>query len=217
MREGEAKASRESQEGEERSRVRSSIERGEHGRSEANRERPPYGEARSSGARGAGELLSCLAGSSSSESHRGSSSRGEQSEGSGEGSRFSSGGSQSDAIAVGGGTESEGYRACEQSEGRSESANRAEHETESERGGDCSPHARDNRRYRGGGQSLPLLLKYFVTIRAQRSEEESSSRSERKASIVGDGSHLASSSRRRGRPEEARPSSSARSRSRARK
>ncbi len=44
----------------------------------------------------------------------------------------------------------------------------------------------------------------------------SSSRSERKASSVAEGSHLASSSSTRGRPEEARPSSSARSRRRAR-
>jgi hypothetical protein len=103
-------------------------------RGERTERRPPYGEARSSGARGAGELLSCLAGSSSSESHRGSSSRGEQSEGSSEGSRFSSGGSQSDAIAVGSGAEAEPYRACEQSEGRSESANRAEHENREREG-----------------------------------------------------------------------------------
>ena len=39
VREGEAKASRESQEREERSSVRGLIERGEHGRSEANREK----------------------------------------------------------------------------------------------------------------------------------------------------------------------------------
>jgi hypothetical protein len=51
VREGEAKASRESKESEEGSRVRGSIERGEHGRSEANREKasPLRGEARASG------------------------------------------------------------------------------------------------------------------------------------------------------------------------
>ena len=99
--------------------------------------RPPYGEARSSGARGAGgagELLCSVAGGSSSESEGTSRCRGEQSEGSDKGRSFSGGGRERYPLAIGGGAEAEPYRACEQSEGRSESANRAEHENREREG-----------------------------------------------------------------------------------
>jgi hypothetical protein len=66
---------------------------------------------------------------------------------------------------------------------------------------------------RGGEKRLSALIEIF---RYKGASEQSSSKSDRNASIVAHGSQRASSSRRKGRPEAERPSSSARSRRRAR-
>jgi hypothetical protein len=212
VREGEAKASRESKESKEGSRVRGSIERGEHGRSEANREEASLlrGEARSSGTSGAGELLCSVTSGRSSESEGCCSPSGTESEGSGEGSGLANRRGEGYFVAVSGATEAKPDGACEQSEGGSESANRAEHESQSERARrSLASEETIGRKEREVRASPPLCHNPSQSA-------VSSSRSQRKASIVAVGSHLASSSRRKGRPEEERPSSSARSRRRAR-
>ena len=96
----------------------------------ANREKasPLRGEARASGA---GELLCGVTSRSSSESEGGRSGRSAESEGSGEGSGLASGAREGDLLPISGGTEAEPYGAREQSERRSESANRAEHDQQS--------------------------------------------------------------------------------------
>jgi hypothetical protein len=120
------------------------------------------GEARASGA---GELLCGLTSCSGRESEGGCSGCSTESEGSGEGSGLSSRAGEGYLLPISGSTEAEAYGAGEQSEGRSESTNRAKHEKRSEgRGGDRSPHARDNRKEGEGGQSLPAVLSQLFTI-----------------------------------------------------
>ena len=125
---------------------------------------PLRGEARASGA---GELLCSVASCSGRQSEGGRSSSSTESEGSREGSGLASGAREGDLLPIGGSTEAEPYGAGEQSEGRSESANRAKHEKRSEGAGRSPVPARDNKGARGGGQSLPAGLSQSVTIREE--------------------------------------------------
>ena len=97
---------------------------------------PLRGEARASGA---GELLCSVTSCSSGESEGGGGSCSTESEGSSEGSGLTRGGGEGYLLPIGGGTEAHPYGACKESEGRSESANRAEHGNRAKERGDRSP------------------------------------------------------------------------------
>lgn len=97
---------------------------------------PLRGEARGSGA---GELLCSVTSCSGTESEGGGGAGSTESEGSSEGSGLTRGGGEGYFLAIGGAAEAHPYGRGEQSEGRSESTNRSEHDNRAKERGERSP------------------------------------------------------------------------------